>query len=85
MFDEAILRVREELNEIRQIKKCRSCECLLDTVDAVKGDIANIDAPMIESLLTEMSDWLAEGNQNRHNCLGCEVCLPIAPYNEFSK
>ncbi|MHB1652564.1 MAG: DUF4346 domain-containing protein [Desulfitobacteriaceae bacterium] len=31
-----------------------------------------------------MTEWLRHGNQNRHKCLGCETCLPIEPYNQFS-
>lgn len=85
MLNDAITRIHDELSEIHETKKCHSCECLLDTLEAIIGDLKDNDDPTTENVRAEMSQWLEEGNKSRHQCLGCETCLPIKPYNEFSK
>ena len=77
-------RVRQELDGIRQIKKCAGCECLLDVLWAVQTDLEGIDVPEAASVREEMREWFEAGNAKRHRCLGCEVCLPTEPYNRFS-
>lgn len=81
---EIIKRVHKELDEVRQTKKCTSCECLLDVLEAVTSDLKNINDPEIMAIRAEMESWHKEGNIKRHSCLGCEVCLPIEPYNRAS-
>ncbi len=85
MFEDAITKAWEQLNEIRQIKKCSSCECLLDTLEAIIGDLKDIDGSNAKDVREEMLEWFEDGNKTRHKCLGCETCLPIEPYNQFSK
>ncbi len=85
MLNDAITRIHDELNKIQQVKKCRSCECLLDTLEAIIGDLKDSDDPNAGNVRAEMLQWFEEGNNARHQCLGCETCLPIEPYNEFSK
>lgn len=85
MFDEITEETRDKLADIQQIKKCSSCECLLDTVEAILCDLKGEDSPLAQTVQQEMGEWLTTGNQNRHKCLGCEKCLPIEPYNHFSK
>jgi tetrahydromethanopterin S-methyltransferase subunit A len=82
--DSAIQRVHRELDQVRQVKKCTSCECFLDVLDGVQSDIADVDTPAGEAARTDMRRWWEAGNPKRHRCPGCEVCLPIAPYNQFS-
>lgn len=81
---ETIKLVHSELDEVRQTKKCSSCECLLDVLEAVTSDLKNINDPEIMAIRAEMESWHEEGNKKRHSCLGCEVCLPIKPYNRAS-
>ena len=81
---EATAEVRRELDGVRQVKKCRGCECLLDVLEAVQGDLSTLGTSEAEATREEMGVWFEEGNAKRHGCLGCEVCLPIEPYNRFS-
>lgn len=82
---EIIKRVHKELDEVRQTKKCTSCECLLDVLEAVAGDLEKINDPEIQTIRADIERWHKEGNKKRrHSCLGCEVCLPIGPYNRAS-
>lgn len=83
-FNEMIIEVRQELDNVRQVKKCRACECFLDVVEGVKGDLEKIDTQESKSAQEDMKRWLTEGNKERHSCYGCEECLPISPYNRFS-
>lgn len=85
MLDNLIEETRDKLADIQQIKKCSSCECLLDTVEAILGDLKGEESQLAQTVQQEMAEWLTTGNQNPHKCLGCETCLPIEPYNYFSK
>lgn len=82
--NEAVMNLHQELDRVRQVNKCSSCECLLDVLENVQGDLEQIGTAEADKARADMQRWLEEGNQNRHQCLGCEVCLPIKPYNQFS-
>lgn len=81
---ESIKRVHRKLGQVHQVNQCGSCECLLDVLENVMDDLGQIRAVEADTARAEMQCWLEEGNKNRHQCLGCEVCLPIEPYNQFS-
>ncbi|MCL5959194.1 MAG: DUF4346 domain-containing protein [Chloroflexi bacterium] len=83
-LNDAIKRIHQELDQVHRVKKCASCECLLDALEALQGDLGRIDSAESRAAQVDMRRWLEEGNKKRHRCLGCEVCLPIAPYNDFS-
>ena len=83
-FDKVVQQVRQELDQVRQVKKCTGCECLLNVLEAIQGDLAQVGTPEAEAAQADMQQWLEEGNKKRHRCLGCEICLPIEPYNQFS-
>ncbi|HEX6541434.1 MAG TPA: DUF4346 domain-containing protein [Ktedonobacterales bacterium] len=81
---DAITQAHEELGRIRAVKKCTSCECLLDVLQAIRTDIADLDSPAAEVARTDFGTWWEAGNTKRHRCPGCEPCLPIAPYNQLN-
>ncbi len=81
---EAISQVREELDRVRQVRKCAGCECLLDALKAVQTDLAGVGSPEAEAAKMDFQGWFEAGSAKRHRCLGCEVCLPTDPYNRFS-
>jgi tetrahydromethanopterin S-methyltransferase subunit A len=83
-IDSAIVTVREDLNRVRQIKKCTSCECLLDVLEALRADLADVASTEAEAARTDFHAWWEAGNVKRHRCPGCEPCLPIAPYNQLN-
>ncbi|MHB0886587.1 MAG: hypothetical protein ACYC41_11985 [Bacillota bacterium] len=83
-LSKAVQQVRQELDQVRQVKKCTGCECLLDVLEAIQGDLAQVGTPEAEAAQVDMRRWLEDGNKKRHRCLGCEVCLPTEPYNQFS-
>ncbi len=83
-FGDMIERVHEDLDRVRQIKKCVSCECLLDVLQAMQADLEGIDSPEATAARADFQQWFDTGNAKRHRCLGCEVCLPTEPYNLFS-
>jgi tetrahydromethanopterin S-methyltransferase subunit A len=82
--DGAIQQIHRELDQMRQVKKCTSGEYLLDVRTGVPSDLAAVDTPAAQAARTELRRWWEAGNQKRHRRPGCEVCLPIAPYNQFS-
>lgn len=84
MLNEAIAKVHQDLKEVHGIKKCSNCECLLDVLEWLKQDLENIKDTDTEFIKREFNEWFDAGNKQRHQCLGCEVCLPTEPYNQFS-
>ena len=80
----AIAQAHEELDRIRHVKKCTSCECLLDVLQAIRTDIADLDSSEAESARADFGAWEEVGNAKRHRCPGCEPCLPTAPYNQLN-
>lgn len=83
-FNEMIKEIHQELDNVRQVKKCTACECFLDVIEGVKGDLEKIDTQDSKAAQEDMKRWLSAGNKERHACYGCEECLPISPYNQFS-
>jgi tetrahydromethanopterin S-methyltransferase subunit A len=80
----AITQAHEELDRVRHIKKCTSCECLLDVLEAIRTDIADVDSAEAETARIDFQAWWEAGNAKWHRCPGCEPCLPIAPYNQLN-
>lgn len=83
-FNEMIKEIHQELDNVRQVKKCTACECFIDVIEGIKGDLEKIDTQESKSAQEDIKRWLSEGNKERHSCYGCEECLPINPYNRFS-
>jgi tetrahydromethanopterin S-methyltransferase subunit A len=79
-----IAQAHEELDRVRQITKCASCECLLDVLEAIHADLADVDAAEVETARADFQTWWEAGNAKWHRCPGCEPCLPIAPYNQLN-
>ncbi len=84
VLETTIAQVHAELDQIRRVKKCTSCECLLDVLHAVRTDLADVDSAEAEAARADFHSWEETGNVKRHRCPGCEPCLPIAPYNVFN-
>ncbi|WP_298840816.1 tetrahydromethanopterin S-methyltransferase subunit A [Clostridium sp.] len=83
-IDKKIEKVQEALDNVRQVKKCRACECFLDVLTSINTDLEVIKTPQAKATQKVMKSWFDEGNKERHSCLGCEECLPIKPYNYFN-
>jgi hypothetical protein len=81
----AIVDVRRELGEVRQVKKCSGCECLFDVLNMVGDDLAAIGTPEAQEAEVEVRAWLDARPAQAHGCLGCAICLPVPPYNRFSE
>lgn len=84
-LDRAIQRIHHQLDQIRKVPKCTSCECLLDVMEAVQRDLSEVETPKAQKARRDLQRWIEEGKRDRHACLGCEVCLPIQPYNRFNE
>lgn len=83
-LESTIAAAHEELDQVRQIKKCTSCECLLDVLEALRADLADMDSAKAQATRADFGTWWEAGNVKRHRCPGCEPCLPIAPYNRLN-
>jgi hypothetical protein len=71
---------KELLSEIREIPKCRNCICLKEILM-----LATSFATLFDDHKQNFSKWIEEMNENDfHDCLGCNPCLPVEAYNMFS-
>ncbi len=73
-----------ELRAVGDVPNCLSCHCYLDVLRQVREDV---EALGLESLpeagaLDEVIDR-SVGAQS-HDCLGCDPCLPVAPFNALN-
>ena len=55
--DGAIQQIHWELDQVRQVKKCTSGECLLDVLTGVPSDLAAVDTPTAQAARTELRRW----------------------------
>lgn len=75
---------KELLNEaekIAEIEKCRTCQCLYDTLREFQGVLKNQErADEIRERLAKIMERTAV----THGCLGCDPCLPAPISNELA-
>ena len=83
-FDKLVFEIYQELSNVKQVKKCAACECFLDVLENINSDLESVGHKETQLIQKEMRQWLNDGNKERHSCYGCEICLPIRPYNRFS-
>ncbi len=77
-------RLVNELTRIGEIDRCRTCGCYVDVLRQVQEDLfarGAADLPEAEALDAMLGRALAERS---HECLGCDPCLPVAPFNAFN-
>ena len=84
-YKKVINKVHKELNEVQQIEKCKNCECFLNVLEAVQGDLTDMGVEKGKSIFRDIEQWLDEGYKGKYSCLECKICPPIKPYEEFSK
>lgn len=82
-YENVINKVQKELNEVQQIEKCKNCVCFLNVLEAIQGDLTEIEVDKGEPILKDIEQWLDAGYQGKHSCLDCKVCPPLKPYEEF--
>ncbi len=74
-----------DLVKVGDIEKCRMCHCYVDVLRQVQEDILSrdlADLPEAEGLDEMIGRAYAEQS---HGCLGCDPCLPVAPFNVFNE
>jgi tetrahydromethanopterin S-methyltransferase subunit A len=70
--------VREQLDEAIAAKKCHSCGCLQQTVDALGG--TEVGGVLASSLDAARAVFVAK----KYDCLGCAICYPAIAANAFA-
>ena len=80
-----INKIQKKLSGVQQIEKCKKCECFLNVLEAVQGDLTEIGADKGEPIFKDIEQWLDAGYQGKHSCLDCKICSPLKPYEEFNK
>ena len=80
-----VARLLAELSKVGDIEKCRTCHCYVDVLRQVQEDILSrnlAELPEAEALDEMLGQAYAVQS---HGCLGCDPCLPVAPFNAFNE
>ena len=81
--DEAILTLREELNEIAAVEGCTACECLMAVAAQALVDVRRIPGEEARAAEQDLRAILDGGRDGAATCATCEPCLPVEPYRRF--
>jgi hypothetical protein len=79
----ALAEIIDELARVHGVRKCMGCECFLAVVQAIDKELAPIQLPEASGFRADLRDWLEPSQTRSHGCLGCAICLPVEPYNQF--
>ncbi len=71
-----------EIEKIAGIEKCRTCQCLADTLQEF-GEVLKKQEVSAET--KERLARIAERAKVTHNCLGCDPCLPVPVSNALAE
>jgi len=82
-LDESTDALRRELNGVRAMNKCATCECFLGVVAQAVADLRRLESPTAAGARDEFAGWLAEAEGRMRSCQHCEVCVPAGPYERF--
>ncbi len=72
----------EEIEKIADIEKCRTCQCLADTLQEF-GEV--LKKQEISAETKERLARIADRAKVTHNCLGCDPCLPVPVSNALAE
>lgn len=70
--------VREQFDEAIAAKKCHSCGCLQQTVEALSG--TEVGGVLASSLDAARAVFVPK----KYDCLGCAICFPAIAANAFA-
>lgn len=72
-----------QIEEAAAAKKCWSCDCLRNTLNAINRGIPQ------EQQQAELAAAIAKASQRlvepKYDCLGCEVCYPALAVNALNQ
>jgi tetrahydromethanopterin S-methyltransferase subunit A len=72
--------IAQQLSEAIKAKKCHTCGCLHQTVEALSGTVAGKS-----NLSGILSESRSAFRPKQYDCLGCPVCYPAIAANTFSE
>lgn len=83
-MEEAIRRFYEELLDIREVEKCKTCVCFYEALTILDEALGKVDEKELQEVRRDVAEWKEECERLKlHGCLGCNPCLPVRPSNEF--
>ncbi len=72
----------EEIKNVVDIEKCRTCQCLADTLQELG---AVLEKKEISAETKQRLARIAARAVVTHNCLGCDPCLPVPVSNALAE
>jgi len=78
-------RVQSELNQGMNLKKCRSCGCMKETLESLLASLPLIKIEQAAHLIQDIKGWFKEMQPIKYSCLGCEYCFPAVVMNIFNQ
>lgn len=64
--------------------KCLSCHCYLNVLRQVREDVAARGLEILPEAGALNEVIARSADVQSHDCLGCDPCLPVAPFNELN-
>jgi len=80
---EAIEKIRAELQAGMDLAKCRKCGCMKETLENLASSLAPSESGASSELLQQIGAWLKQMEPIKYACLGCEYCFPAVAMNIF--
>lgn len=81
--NDAIQKIRAELESGTLLAKCKKCGCMKDTLDDLAAILPNSGMHEVQDLAKELEGWIGRMEPAQYACLGCAHCYPAVAANAF--
>lgn len=81
--DNAIRKMRSELEAGMGLAKCRKCGCMKETLENLQTSFSPGLLEASPDWLATVEHWLGRMEPVQYGCLGCEYCFPVVAMNSF--
>ena len=77
--------IQSELKKGMSLAKCRKCGCMKETLENLRSSLHPLQTNGSLDMLKNVESWIAQMEQIKYACLGCEHCFGAAAMNMFNE
>ncbi len=77
--------IQSELQEGMSLAKCKKCGCMKEALENLRSSLPVLQTEGSLDLLRNVKSWIAQMEQIKYACLGCEHCFPAVAMNIFNE
>lgn len=78
-------KIQSELQEGMSLAKCKKCGCMKEALEALHSSLPSLQTEGSLDLLKNVESWIAQMEQIKYACLGCEHCFGAVAMNIFNE